>query len=193
MAPYTIKYIEDPDFWAALNAFPLKGENYPHVLNLAGIASFAVAPAAILKCYNMWMDPDKAMHFEVPATPSVITKIMFLVAPQVGLHQRVFAAFFYAEGQAILAECEWFPLIHKPLGLRVVSGANTVLNRSFEVSSTILKGDEVPIHQVLVSPKNPLVTGTFTEKVVDDQARLTITLCAPGLATMGVNCGLLPV
>lgn len=191
MQPYTVKFIEDPDFWATLNKFPQKGEDYPKVLHLAGVASFIVAPAAILQCYNDFKDPMKAMHFTVPATPSAITTVMYLVAPQVGNVQRVFAAFFYADGQAILGECSLFPLIHQPLGLRIVSGANGTINRTFAVSTTILKGDEAPIQQTLSSPNNPLVGVTFSEKMVEDTARLDIMLRAPGLATMGVNCGLM--
>lgn len=190
MQPYTIKLIEDPAFWQALNEFPKKGQNYPAVLTLGSYASFALAPMSILQCYNDFKDPAKAMCFTVPATPQPITTVVYLIGPQVGMLRRVFAAFFYADGQAILGECSFFPLVHKPLALRISNGTNVAVNRTFEVSNTVLKGDEAPIHMVLNSPNSPELGVTFTEKVVEDTARLDIMLRAPGLATMGVNCGL---
>lgn len=190
MQPYTLKRIEDPAFWQALNEFPKKGQDYPAVLTLASVASFIVAPMSILQCYNDFKDPSKAMCFTVPATPSPIVRVVYLIAPQVGMLRKVFAAFFYAEGQAILAECSVFPLLHKPLALRIPSGAAFAVNRSFEVSNVVLKGDEAPVHMVLNSPNNPELGVTFSEKLVDDTARLDIVLRAPGLATMGLNCGL---
>lgn len=191
MQQYTVTKFEDPVFWDALNDFPKKGQEYPSVLTLGGYASFAIAPASILQCYNDFSDPQKALNFTVPATPQPITTVAYLAAPQVDMVRRFFAAFFYAEGQAILAECSFLPLLHQPLGLRIANGSNVAVNRTFKVLDAVLKGDDAPIHMVLVSPSNPEVSLTMVEKVQGEKSVLDISLRAPRLAAMTVNQGAL--
>lgn len=187
MQQYIVSKFEDPVFWDALNEFPRKGQDYPTVLTLGGYASFAIAPASILQCYNDFADPKKALHFTVPATPQPITTVAFLAAPQVGMVRRFFAAFFYDEGQAILAECSFMPLLHQPLGLRIPNGSNVAVNTTFKVLESVLKGDDAPIQMSLVSPTNPGVGLTMVETVEGEKSVLKISLRAPGLAAMTVN------
>ncbi len=189
MHAYTIKRVEDPAFWQALAEFPIKGTDYPQVLTLSEYASFAVAPAGILQCYADFKDPAKALHFTVPATPEPITNVVFLASPQVGMVRRFFAAFFYGQGQAILAECTYLPLLHRPLGLRIANGANVAVNRTFKMQPVIIKGDDAPIHMVLRSPNNPQVGVSFIERLNGEESVLDIRVMAPGLAAMAVNAG----
>lgn len=184
---YIVHKYEDPTFWDALNDLPNKTHDYPRVLSLGGYASFAYAPASVLQCYNAFDDPEKALRFTVPPTPSPITTVAYLVAPQVGKVRRVFVAFFYAEGQAILAECSYIPLLHRPLGLRIANGKTVAVNTNFKVLESILKGDDAPIHMVITSQTNPQVGVTIAEKVEGDKSVLDISVRAPGLACMNLN------
>ena len=187
MQTYIVKQFEDPVFWNELNSHPKKGQDYPAVLTLGAYASFAFAPASVMQCYNDFDNPEKALNFTVPATPEPITSVVFLAAPQVGEVRRIFAAFFWGKGQAILCECSYFPLLHRPMGLRIANGTNVAVNRTFEVSMTILKGDDAPIHMVLVSPNNPQLGVTLTERLMGEQSVLHIDMQAPGLACMTLN------
>jgi hypothetical protein len=187
MQQYIVKRFEDPVFWNELNSHPKKGQDYPAVLTLGGYASFAFAPASVMQCYNAYDDADKALTFTVPATPQPITHVVFLAAPQVGQVRRIFVAFFWGEGQAILAECSFIPLLHRPMGLRIANGTNVAVNRTFEVSMTILKGDDAPIHMVLVSPNNPQLGVTLSERVNGEQSVLHVEMRAPNMAAMTVN------
>ncbi len=187
MKPYTIKRIEDPAFWAALTEFPTKGKDYPQVLTLSEYASFALAPASVMQCYTDFKDPAKALHFKVPATPEPIDNVVYLAGPQVGTARRFYVAFFYGQGQAILAECSYIPLLHRPLGLLIDNGGSVAVNRSFKLQPVIIKGDEAPIHMVLRSPNNPQVGMSLVERVDGESSVLDIRMMAPGLAAMSVN------
>lgn len=187
MKQYTLKRIEDPAFWAALTEFPAKGKDYPQVLTLSEYASFALAPASVMQCYTDFKDPAKALHFTVPATPEPIDNVVYLVGPQVGTARRFYVAFFYGQGQAILAECSYIPLLHRALGLRIDNGGSVAVNRSFKLQPVIIKGDEAPIHMVLRSPNNPQVGMSLVERVDGESSVLDIRMMAPGLAAMSVN------
>ncbi len=189
MHAYTIKHIEDPAFWKALTEFPGKGKDYPQVLTLSGYGSFALAPASVMQCYAEFKDPTKALNFTVPATPEPITRIVYLVSPQVGTVRRVFVAFFWAVGQAILAECSYIPLLHRPLGLRIANGAEVAVNRTFTAPTLVIKGDDAPIHMVLRSPNNPQVGVSFIERLDGEESVLDIRMMAPGVVAMAVNSG----
>lgn len=199
MYAYTIKHIEDPAFWQALTEFPGKGKDYPQVLTLSEYGSFALAPASVMQCYAEFKDPTKALNFTVPPTPEPITRIVYLVSPQVGTVRRVFVAlcwgvdpmedFASGKAKAILAECSYIPLLHRPLGLRIANGAEVAVNRAFNPPTLVIKGDDAPIHMVLRSPNNPQVGVSFIERLDGEESVLDIRLMAPGLAAMTVNAG----
>lgn len=187
MNQYTIQRIEDPAFWAALTAFPVKGEDYPKRLSLQGYGSFALAPASVMQCYTDFKDPAKALHFTVPATPEPIENVGYLVGPQVGTTRRFYVAFFWGPDKAVLAECSYIPLLHRPLGLRIDNGGSVAVNKSFKVNPLVIKSDEAPIHLVLRSPNNPQVGVSLIERVDGESSVLDIRMMAPGLAAMSVN------
>ena len=189
MHAYTIKHIEDPAFWKALTDFPGKGKDYPQVLTLSEYGSFALAPASVMQCYTDFKDPAKALHFKVPATPEPINRIVYLVSPQVGTVRRVFVALPWTVDQAILAECSYIPLLHRPLGLLIANGAEVAVNRAFNPPTLVIKGDDAPIHMVLRSPNNPQVGVSFIERLDGEERVLDIRVMAPGLAAMAVNAG----
>ena len=149
MHAYTIKHIEDPAFWKALTDFPGKGKDYPQVLTLSEYGSFALAPASVMQCYTDFKDPAKALHFKVPATPEPINRIVYLVSPQVGTVRRVFVAFPWTVGQAILAECSYIPLLHRPLGLLIANGAEVAVNRSFFTATAAIEIYTLSLHVAL--------------------------------------------
>ena len=109
----------------------------------------------------------------------------YLFAPLTGVHRKVYVAFFYGVGQALLAQTHPMTLVHKPVGLRFTGGG--VLT-DFTVSHIVIKGDAAPIHMVIDSPKNPHLGLTLSESpTANGQSMLNISLRIPGMASSSIN------
>ena len=182
---YQVQYMPDPVFWAKLAKLPLPNSDYPEVLTL-GNTRFAYAPGDVLKGYADWTSPGHALHYLIPQDlPAPITSVGYLFAPMTGVHRKVYVAFFYGVGHALLAQTHPMTLVHKPLGLRFTGGG--VLT-DFTVSNIVIKGDAAPIHMVIDSPKNTELGLTLSESpTAAGQSVLNVSLRIPGMASLMVN------
>jgi len=183
---YQVQYIPDPVFWSKLAKLPLPQSDYPDMLTLGNITRFAYAPGNVLKGYTDWSTPSHALHYLIPKDlPAPVTSVGYLFAPLTGVHRKVYVAFFYGVGQALLAQTHPMTLVHKPVGLRFTGGG--VLT-DFTVSHIVIKGDAAPIHMVIDSPKNPHLGLTLSESpTANGQSMLNISLRIPGMASSSIN------
>ena len=147
------------------------------------------------------------MHYLVPPTPSPIHAIGYLISPQLSHMKlrRVFVAFFYGHGEAVLAETHPMAMLHKPLGLRLESGIRFP-EGTFNVSHVVIKGDDAPIRIDIVgenaafqmsihegpAPAAPVsaVSPTPGEPQLQLLNMLNITLQMPTMPTFSVNTSL---
>ena len=201
---FRVQYIPDKIFWAQLANGPVPKGLYPVVMTLGNRMSFSYAPFNTLEGYADWNDPERALHYLVPPTPSPIHTIGYLIAPQLesGKSRRVFVAFFYGDGKAVLAETHPLTLLHKPLGLRLASGVQCP-DYTFDVSHVVIKGDDAPIRIAMVA-QNPMFAISILEGPLPEvpasatppgpvQADLqllgvlNITLRIPNMATLSLN------
>ena len=182
---YQVQYMPDPVFWAKLVKLPLPNSDYPEVLTL-GNTRFAYAPGNVLKGYTDWTSPSHALHYLIPQDlPAPVARVGYLFAPMTGVHRKVYVAFFYGVGLALLAQTHPMTLVHKPLGLRFAGGG--VLT-DFTVSNIVIKGDAVPIHMVIDSLKNPELGVTLSEgPTASGQSVLNVSLRIPGMAIASIN------
>lgn len=191
MLTYKVKKIEDKTFWDVLNALPNLPpgqKEFPVVLTL-GSTTFLYAPVKTMESYKEVDKPDRGLHFDVPYAPTAYTSVGYLFGKQVGnTPRRVFAVFTYGEGLAMLAEVGVFPLLHRPRGLRMPGGE---INRAYQFSDVVIKGDDAPIHMVMQSPNNPNVGMSVKEMQEGEGDKATfylqIEIQAPGLVTMNLN------
>jgi hypothetical protein len=182
---YQVQYMPDPVFWSKLAKLPLPNSDYPEMLTV-GNTRFAYAPGNVLKGYTDWTTPGHALHYLIPQDlPAPVTSVGYLFAPMTGVHRKVYVAFFYGVGHALLAQTHPMTLVHKPLGLRFAGGG--VLT-DFTVSNMVVKGDAAPIHMVIDSPKNPELGVTLSESpTASGQSVLNVSLRIPGMASLMVN------
>ena len=201
---FRVQCIPDKIFWTRLAEGPAPKGTFPEVMTLGNRMSFSYAPFNTLDGYTDWNSPDRALHYVVPPTPSPIHAIGYLIAPQPSSmkFRRVFVAFFYGQGMAVLAETHPMTMLHKPLGLRLTSGIRCP-EESFNVSHVVIKGDDAPIRIVMVA-ENP----TFEMSILEgpapvvpasaitpapEQAQsqllgvLNITLRIPNISTLSLN------
>lgn len=201
---FKVQCIPDKTFWTRLASSPAPQGPFPEVMNLGNLMRFSYAPFNTLDGYTDWNNAEKALHYVVPPTNSPITAIWYLIAPQLvpTKPRRVFVAFFYGVGQAVLAETHPMTMLHKPLGLRLASGIRCSED-SFTVSPIVLKGDDAPIRIAMVGqnpmfamsiyegqpPEVPVGTTVTAPGQADTQLLnvLNITLSIPGLASLGLN------
>jgi hypothetical protein len=183
---YQVQYIPDPVFWSKLSKLPLPKGDYPEMLTLGNQMKFAYAPGNVLKGYTDWTTPGHALHYLIPQDlPAPVTSVGYLFAPLTGVHRKVYVAFFYGVGHALLAQTHPMTLVHKPLGLRFTGGG--VLT-DFTVSNIVIKGDAAPIHMVIDSPKNPELGLTLSESpTASGQSVLSVSLRIPGMASASIN------
>ena len=160
---FRVQCIPDSKFWERLANSPSPNGSFPEVMTLGKQISFSYAPFNALDGYADWGDPQRALHYVVPPTPAPIRSIGYLVAPPSAStkQRRVFVAFFYGPGQAVLAETHPMTLLHKPLGLRLASGI-VFGDDTFTVSNVVIKGDDAPI-RIAMAGKNPALTLSITE------------------------------
>ena len=201
---FRVQYIPDDTFWKRLANGPAPQGLYPEAMALGNRMSFSYAPFNTLDGYTDWHDPLRALHYVVPPTPAPIHTIGYLIAPQLASTKprRVFVAYFYGDGKAVLAETHPMTMLHKPLGLRLASGIVCPAN-TFSVSNVVIKGDDAPIRIAMVA-QNPVyamsiyegpppVVPTSAIPPAPGQAELqllnvlNITLRIPGLATLSLN------
>lgn len=182
---YQVQYLPDPVFWAKLAKLPLPNGDYPEVLTL-GNTRFAYAPGNVLKGYTDWTSPSHALHYLIPQDlPAPVARVGYLFAPMTGVHRKVYVAFFYGVGLALLAQTHPMTLVHKPLGLRFAGGG--VLT-DFTVSNIVIKGDATPIHMVIDSLKNSELGLTLSESpTANGQSVLNVSLRIPGMAIASIN------
>jgi hypothetical protein len=183
---YQVQYIPDPIFWSKLAKLPLPKGEYPEMLTLGNQTKFAYAPGNALKGYTDWATPGHALHYLIlNDLPAPVTSVGYLFAPMTGVHRKVYVAFFYGVGQALLAQTHPMTLVHKPLGLRFAGGG--VLT-DFTVSNIVIKGDAAPIHMVIDSPKNPELGVSLSEiPTASGQSVLNVSLRIPGMASASIN------
>ena len=183
-----------------------KGQ-YPSVLPLGNRMTFSYAPFDTLYGFTDWGNPERALHYLVPPTPSPIHAIGYLISPQLSHMKlrRVFVAFFYGHGEAVLAETHPMAMLHKPLGLRLESGIRFP-EGTFNVSHVVIKGDDAPIRIDIVgenaafqmsihegpAPAAPAsaVPPTPGEPQLQLLNMLNITLQMPTMPTFSVNTSL---
>lgn len=201
---FRVQCIPDKTFWTRLADSPAPQGPFPEVMTLGNQMSFSYAPFNTLGGYTDWHDPQRALHYVVPPTPAPIHTIGYLIAPQLvsTKPRRVFVAFFYGDGKAVLAETHPMSMLHKPLGLRLASGIVCPAN-TFSVSNVVIKGDDAPIRIAMVA-QNPVCAMSIYEgpaPVVPVSATpptpgqaevqllsvLNITLRIPGLAALSLN------
>lgn len=182
---YQVQYMPDPVFWAKLSKLPLPKGDYPEILALGNIR-FAYAPGNVLKGYTDCATPSHALRYLIPQDlPAPVTSVGYLFAPMTGVHRKVYVAFFYGVGHALLAQTHPMTLVHKPLGLRFAGGG--VLT-DFTVSNIVIKGDAAPIHMVIDSPKNTELGLTLSEGLTAaGQSMLHVSLRIPGMASLSIN------
>jgi|GEM_PF-3452535 len=201
---FRVQCIPDTTFWTRLANSPAPSGPFPEVMTLGSQMSFSYAPFNTLDGYTDWNDPQRALHYVVPPTPAPIHAIGYLIAPQVSSTKprRVFVAFFYGVGQAVLAETHPMTMLHKPLGLRLASGIVCPAN-TFTVSNVVIKGDDAPIRIAMVAqnpvfamsmyegpaPVVPASTTPLAQGKTELQllSVLNITLRIPNLATLSLN------
>lgn len=201
---FRVQCIPDIQFWKRLADSPAPKGSFPEVMTLGNKMSFSYAPFNALEGYADWNDPQRALHYLVPPTPAPISAIGYLIAPPslTKKLRRVFVAFFYGTGQAVLAETHPMTLLHKPLGLRLASGI-VFPGDTFTVSNVVIKGDDAPIRIAMVA-QNPLyamsiyggpppAVAASAIPPAPGQAELQllnmldITLRIPGLAGLSLN------
>ena len=188
MAPltYQVQHIPDTAFWSKLATLPLPNGEYPEMLTLGNHMRFAYAPGNALKGYTDWANPAHALHYLIlKDLPAPVTSVGYMFAPMAGVQRKVYVAFFYGVGQALLAQTHPMTLVHRPLGMRFMGGG--VLT-DFNVSPVVIKGDGAPIHMVINSPNNPELGVTLSESPNDSgQSVLNISLRIPGMARVSIN------
>lgn len=201
---FRVQCIPDSQFWTRLADSPAPKGSFPEVMTLGNKMSFSYAPFNALEGYADWNDPQRALHYLVPPTPAPINAIGYLITPPSSAKKlrRVFVAFFYGVGQAVLAETHPMTLLHKPLGLRLASGIVYPAN-TFSVSNVVIKGDDAPIRIDMVA-QNPVYAMSIYEGSPPAVAAsaippalgqaelqllnvLNITLRIPGLAALSLN------
>lgn len=160
---FRVQCIPDTKFWTRLANCPAPSGRFPEVMTLGNHMSFSYAPFNALDGYADWNNPLRALHYLVPPTPAPIRSIGYLVAPPASAikQRRVFVAFFYGAGQAVLAETHPMTMLHKPLGLRLASGI-VFPHDSFTVSNVVIKGDDAPIRIAMVA-ENPALAMSIHE------------------------------
>lgn len=160
---FRVQCIPDIKFWTRLSDSPAPKGSFPEVMTLGNKMSFLYAPFNALDGYADWNNPERALHYLVPSTPAPIITIGYLISPPGSRTKtrRVFVAFFYGLGQAVLAETHPMTLLHKPLGLRLDSGI-VFPDDTFTVSNTVIKGDDAPI-RIAMTAKNPAVSISIHE------------------------------
>ena len=160
---FRVQCIPDIKFWTRLADSPAPNGNFPEVMTLGNKMSFSYAPFNVLDGYGDWNNPQRALHYLVPPTPAPIRTIGYLIAPPASpaKSRRVFVAFFYGTGQAVLAETHPMTLLHKPLGLRLASGI-VFPDDTFDVSSIVIKGDDAPI-RISMTAENPALSLSIHE------------------------------
>ena len=195
MEPYRILTVPDPTFWQTILEFPVRGNEYPQILTLDGKFTFSLAPFSCMKYYHDFGNPDRALCFTLPATPAPVSKVQYLLSPQNGAVRRVFAAFFWSDDQAILSECSYIPLLHRPLGLLVPNGTVLATTKNFQTAMHIIKGDEAPVNMVLQA-KDPRISIVFRQHEVNTgndpenphkEAFLNIAVQLPDMACIAIN------
>lgn len=201
---FRVQCLPDTKFWTRLADSPAPKGSFPEVMTLGNKMSFSYAPFNALEGYADWNDPQRALHYLVPPTPAPISAIGYLITPPSSTKKlrRVFVAFFYGVGQAVLAETHPMTLLHKPLGLRLASGIVCPAN-TFSVSNVVIKGDDAPIRIDMVA-QNPVYAMSISEGPPPAVAAsaippapgeaelqllnvLNITLRIPGLAALSLN------
>lgn len=160
---FRVQCIPDKKFWTRLAENPAPQGPFPEVMSLGNVMRFSYAPFNTLDGYTDWNNPERALHYVVPSTPSPIHTIGYLIAPQVvsTKSRRVFVAFFYGDGLAVLAETHPMTMLHKPFGLRLASGIRCHED-TFNVSHVVMKGDDAPIRIVMVG-QNPMFAMSIYE------------------------------
>ena len=182
---YHVQHMPDPAFWQALADHPEPHGQYPRPLTLGSRIAFVFAPFNTQEGYADFGNPKRGMHLVVPSTPAPITSMGYLFGPPTGMSRRMFVAFFYRSNEAVLAECSPIVMLHKPLGLRLQSGA---VYTDFSVASAVLKGDDAPINLLYASPSNPDLSLVIREEAdFAGKSNLNIQLRVPMLASMTVN------
>lgn len=182
---YHVQHMPDSAFWQALADHPKPYGQYPCPLTLGSRIAFVFAPFNTLEGYADFGNPKKCMHLVVPSTPAPIMSMGYLFGPPTGMSRRMFVAFFYRPNEAVLAECSPIVMLHKPLGLRLPSGA---VYTDFSVASAVLKGDDAPINLLYASPSNPDLSLVIREEAdFAGKSNLNIQLRVPMLASMTVN------
>lgn len=182
---YHVLHMPDPVFWQQLADHPMPHRHYPSVLALGQRTAFVYSPYNTLDGYADFQNPKRAMHLVVPPTPAPITSLGYLFGPPTGMARRMYVAFFYRSNEAVLAECSPIVMLHKPLGLRLESGA---VYTDFAVSSAVIKGDEAPINLLYASPSNQHLSLAIREEAdLTGNANLCIQLKVPMLASMTLN------
>ena len=201
---FKVQCIPDKTFWTRLADSPAPQGPFPEVMSLGNVVRFSYAPFNTLDGYTDWNNPERALHYVVPPTPSPIQMIGYLIAPQLVpmKPRRVFVAFYYGDGLAALAETHPMTMLHKPFGLRLASGIR-YSQESFNVSPVVIKGDDAPIRIAMAGqnplfamsiyegspPEVPVNTTQTTPGQADTQLLnvLNIRLSIPGLASLGLN------
>ena len=160
---FRVQCIPDAKFWTRLADSPAPKGPFPEVMTLGNRMSFSYAPFDALEGYSDWTNPQRALHYLVPPTPVPICAIGYLIAPPGSRtkSRRVFIAFFYGTGQAVLAETHPMTLLHKPLGLRLESGI-VFPDDTFKVSNIVIKGDDAPI-RIAMTAENPALSMSIHE------------------------------
>ena len=112
---FRVQCIPDKIFWTRLAESPAPKGPFPEVMTLGNQMSFSYAPFNTLDGYTDWNNPERALHYVVPPTPSPIHAIGYLITPLLSSmkSRRVFVAFFYGQGMAVLAEKAIRRLRHK--------------------------------------------------------------------------------
>ena len=183
---YQVQHIPDPIFWSKLATLPQSNSEYPEMLTLANRISCVYAPGNTLNGYTDWANPNHALHYLIPGNlPAPVTSVSYIFAPMTGVHRKVFVAFFYGVGQALLAQTHPMTLMHRPLGLRQAGGG---VFTDFTVSNVVIKGDDAPIYMVIDSPQNPELGITVSEcPTPAGQSVLNLALRIPGMASVSIN------
>lgn len=204
---FRVQCIPDKLFWAQLANSPVPQGQYPVALKLGNRMAFSYAPFNTLFGYTDWNNPERALHYLVPPTPFPIHAMGYLISPHLSHMKlrRVFVAFFYGHGEAVLAETHPMAMLHKPFGLRLESGIRFP-EGTFNVSNVVIKGDDAPIRIDIVGenaafqmsihegspPAAPASAAPPTpgEPQLQLLNMLNITLQMPTMATLSVNTSL---